>query len=98
MTERSRSLPQSAKFHALCGEVARQAKFSGRALSAQQWKVLLVSAHEIVAGADPELVQGLQGEFVMLRESTARMSSDRMNSLLEFCICWATENGIQLTK
>jgi hypothetical protein len=98
MAERARTLPQSAKFHALCGEVARQATFGGRKMSPKQWKILLVSAHEIVAGEDPELVRGLEGEFVSLRESTARMSAERMNSLIEYCTCWATQNGIKLTK
>jgi hypothetical protein len=98
MTERARTLPQSAKFHALCGEVARQATFGGRKLSGQQWKVLFCSALAIIDGDDPDLVQGLAGEFVALRESTARMSAARMNNLIEYASCWAAENGIKLTK
>lgn len=98
MTERARTLPQSARFHALCGEVAKQATFGGRKLSGQQWKVLFVSAWAIAEGDDPDLVQGLAGEFVALRESTARMTSERMASLIEATTCWAVQNGIKLTK
>lgn len=89
---------QSARFHAICGEVAKQATFGGRKLSAQQWKVLLISSHMIVAGEDPDLVQGLAGEFVALRESTARMSVSRMSSLIEATTCWAVEAGIILAN
>ena len=98
MTERARTLPQSAKFHALCGEVAKQARFGGRKLSGQQWKVLFCSALAIIDGEDPDLVQGLAGEFVMLRESTARMSASRMNNLIEYATYWAVQNGIKLSK
>lgn len=98
MTERARTLPQSAKFHALCGEVAKQATFDGRKLSKRQWIILLVSAHEIVEGEDPEMTLGIEGEFVSLRERTSSMSSARMSSLIEYCTAWAVENGIKLTK
>lgn len=95
---RPRLLVQSARFHAICGEVAKQAMFDGRRLSAQQWKVLFCSAHLVVAGEDPDLVQGLAGEFVSLRESTASMSVSRMCSLIEYVTCWAVENNIILAK
>lgn len=98
MTERSRSLPQGAKFHALCDEVARQATFGGRKLSGKQWKVLFCSGLAMVEGKDPDLAIGLEGEFVMLRESTARMSVERMNQLIEYSTSWALLNGIKLSK
>lgn len=98
MMKRPRTLPQNAKFRAICGEVAKQATFDGRKLSQKQWVILLVSAHEIVVGEDPELVIGIEDEFVSLRERTSTMSSARMSSLIEYCTAWAVENGIKLTK
>lgn len=95
---RLRTADQSKRFHAICGEVARQATFGGRKLSAQQWKLILVSAHMIVAGDDPDLVIGLEGEFVSLNERTSRMSVSRMSSLIESATCWAVEAGITLAK
>ena len=98
MTARPRSLSQSARFHAICDEVAKQTTLAGRKLSPKQWKLVLISAHEIVAGEDPELVRGIEGELVSLRERTSQMSSARLSSLIEYCTCWATNNGIQLSK
>lgn len=89
---------QSARFHAICGEVARQATFGGRKLPAKQWKVLFVSALAIVEDEDPQLVLGLEGEFVMLREPTAKMKSARMSALIEYSTAYAVVAGITLTK
>lgn len=93
-----RSSSQNRKFHALCSDVARQASFNGRRLSTQQWKVLFVSAWVIASGDDPDLVRGLEGEFVLLRESTARMGVARMADLIEYCHAWCALNNIELSK
>lgn len=96
--DRLRLPSQGARFHAIAGEVAKQKLFDGRKLSVQQWKVILISAHMIAVGEDPDLVRGIEGELVSLRESTATMSVSRASSLIEYCVCWATQNGIILTK
>lgn len=92
---RQRTPAQGARFHAICGEVARQARFNGRTLNQQQWKILLLSAHLIVSGEDPDLILGLVGEFVLL-ESTAGMTVERMSSLIDYATCWAVQNGVEL--
>lgn len=97
MTEpRARTNPQSARFHAICRAVSQQATFGGRRLSEQQWKVLFCSAHAIATNGETELIVGLENEYVELRESTAKMSSARMASLIEYCHCWAANNRIAL--
>lgn len=94
----ARSNPQSARFHAICGEVARQATFQGRRLSAQQWKVLFCSAWFMVHGEELYLARGLECEFVLLRPSTAKMNGEAMSSLIEYCTAWAISNGFTLAK
>lgn len=98
MSAALRNLPQNARFHAICGEAARQATFAGRTLSAKQWKILFVSAHEIVMGEDPDIVKGIEGEIVSLRERTASMSTSRMASLIEYATAWCIQNGVHLAK
>lgn len=95
---RLRTADQSKRFHAICGEVARQATFGGRKLSAQQWKLILVSAHMVAAGDDPDLAIGLEGEIVSLREQTSRMSVSRLSSLIEYSTAYAVVAGIALAK
>lgn len=93
-----RLLVQNAKFHAMCGDIAKQSKYMGRTLSLGQWKILMISAHSIETGEGADVVQGLTGEFVNLRESSAAMSIRRMASLIEYVACWGAENNVQFRE
>lgn len=95
---RTRTELQNEKFHALCGDVARQREFNGRLLTLQQWKVLFVSGHAKATGDEYDLEVGLEGELVNLRESTAQMGVKRMGSLIEYVLAWCAENEINLTE
>lgn len=89
-----RLLTQSAKFHAMCGDIARQKQFAGRTLKAEQWKVILISAHSVETGIGADLITGLAGEIVNIRESSAAMSIARMASLIEYVACWGAQNNV----
>lgn len=89
---RTRSLEQNAMLHALFGEAAKNATWHGRKLTAEQWKVLFISGHAIATGRGADMVPGLEGEFVNIRESSARMSVARMTSLIEYINAWMAEN------
>jgi hypothetical protein len=93
-----RLLVQNAKLHAMCGDIARQAKHCGRELSLGQWKILMVSAHSIESGEEADMMPGLTGEYVNLRESTALMSVRRMASLIESVEAWGAQNGVKFRE
>ena len=80
----TRTLEQNAKFHALCTDAAVNLTWMSKRLSAAQWKVLFISGHAIATGRPTEIVPGLEGEFVNIRESSARMGVARMSSLIEY--------------
>ena len=92
----SRSLDQNAIFHAICEDVAKQADWMGKRLDASQWKVLFVSGHAMATKHGAEIVPGIEGEFVNIRESTARMSKARATSLIEYTMAWCATNGIEV--
>jgi hypothetical protein len=93
----TRSLEQNAKFHALCGDVAKSGvKWMGAERTPAQWKVLFVSGHAIATGLGADIVPGLEGEFVNIRESTAKMSKSRGSSLIEYVLAWCAVNGIKI--
>ena len=93
----TRTLDQNAKFHAMCSDVAKSGVlWMGRQLSAAQWKVMFVSGHAIATGVGADILPGLEGEFVNVRESTARMSKKRGASLIEYVLAWCAENEILL--
>lgn len=90
-----RTLGQNARLHAMFDDVAAQAKFNGRQITAKQWKVLFVSGHAIATEKEVDMVIGLEGELLDLRESTATMSSARTASLIEYVHAWAANNGVR---
>lgn len=97
--EPNRTLDQNAKFHAMCSDIARSgAKWAGKPRTAAQWKVLLVSGHAIATKEGSEMVPGLEGEFVNLRESTASMSKRRSASLITYAQAFCAMNGIELAE
>jgi len=90
-----RTSDQNAHFHAICTDLARSdVKWAGKPRSAEQWKVLLVSGHAVATKQGAEMVPGLEGEFVNLRESTAMMSKARGSSLIEYALAFAAEHGV----
>jgi hypothetical protein len=92
-TEPTRSGGQSAKFHAICGDLARAGvPWMGKPRTAAQWKVLLVSGHAVATKEGAELVHGLEGEMVNLRESTATMTKRRSSSLIEYAQAFAAQH------
>jgi hypothetical protein len=94
-----RSLEQNAKFHAICEDMAKAgAVWAGKPRDAAQWKVLLVSGHAVATKEGAEIVPGLEGEFVNIRESTALMSKPRGSSLIEYAIAFCASRGIELRE
>lgn len=90
-----RSLDQNALLHALCSEASRNLKFMGKTLEPYQWKVLFVSGHSIATKQPVEMVPGLEGEFVNIRESTANMSKARLSSLVDYIHAYMSNEGKQ---
>jgi hypothetical protein len=92
-----RSTGQNKKFHATCRAIAASGiTFKGRRRSVNEWKVLMVSAHALATGLQVELVEGLEGELVNLRESTAHMDAQRSASLIEYTLAWCAQNDVRL--
>lgn len=93
----NRTLDQNAKFHALCSDLGRaKAQWAGKPRTAAEWKVLLVSGHAIATKEGAEIVPGLEGEFVNIRESTAAMSKSRGASLIEYTLAFCAGQEIQV--
>jgi NinB protein len=90
-----RNSEQNAKFHAICSDLARaRIPWYGKPRDAAGWKVLLVSGHAVATKQGAEIIPGLEGEFVNIRESTALMSKDRGSSLIEYAVAFCAEHGL----
>ena len=95
VSEPSRSLEMNAKLHAMLTDISRQAMYMGKARTVDFWKGLFVSGWQIATDQHPEIVPGLEGEFINIRESTATMSGRKLSGVIEYIQAWAVMNGIQ---
>lgn len=91
----TRSLEQNSKLHALLSDISKQCEFNGQKRDIDTWKMIMVSAHKIATGGKAEMVIGLEGEVINLRESTAQMGVQRLASLIEYITAWGVENGVK---
>lgn len=93
----TRNLDQSAKFHAMCGDLAKSnVEWAGKRRTLGQWKVLMISAHAVATKeSEPEIVLGVEGEFVNIREESSKMSVGRASSLIEYVLAFGAEYEIK---
>lgn len=94
----TRSLEQNAKFHAMCGDVAKQCRHFGRTLADQQWKVLFISGLGVVTGQGSDVVPGLEGEMCNIRESSASMGIRRMSELITYVLAFGANYRDELGR
>ena len=94
----TRTMEQNAMLHPLLTDIANQKEWMGKKRTMLQWKVIMVSAHSIATGEPAEMVIGLEGEVVNLRESTAAMSKKRFSSLVDYVLAWGANNGVKFSE
>jgi hypothetical protein len=90
----TRNLDQSAKFHAMCNDIAKQLEWMGKKRKPDAWKFLLISGHSIATKEPTEIIAGIEGEYLNIRESSASMSKWRMASLIEYVAAFGAQNNI----
>lgn len=95
--EKTRSLEQNARLHALFSEVSRQSSWCGRKMNPEQWKVLFISGHSQATGNGADMIPGLENEYVNIRESSASMTIARMSSLIEYIHAWCADNNVRVS-
>ena len=88
---------QKAHFHAICDDLKHSGlTWKGKKLKSLGWKLLLVSGHSIATGEGAELIEGLEGELINLRESVADMDKARGASLIEYALAFCVMNRVPL--
>jgi len=93
----TRTLEANAKLHAMLTDISKQRDYMGKNRDVEFWKGLFVSAHAIATGKPCEIVPGLEGEFIAIRESTATMSGKKLASVIEYIEAYCAMNEIRLS-
>ena len=92
---KTRSMEQNDKFHAMLGDISKQATWQGDKYDLYGWKNILVSGHKIATKLPYKLIIGIEGELVNVREQTSKMGVHRMSSLIEYTTAWGVQNGVE---
>lgn len=90
---------QKARFHILCRSLeASNLAWQGRALNDGQWKLVMISAHAIATKKEVDLIVGVEGELINLRDSIADMGKDRGASLIEYVHAFCAQNNVSIIE
>jgi hypothetical protein len=96
---KTRTNDQNAKLHAMLTDLARSpVTWAGKRRTLDEWKALIISGHAVAMKHAGEVIPGLEGEFVSIRESSASMSVNRAASLLEYLMAFCVSNGVELRE
>lgn len=96
---KTRSNDQNAKLHAMLADLAASPiEFAGKRRTLEEWKALVISGHAVATGSAGEVIPGIEGEFVAIRESSAKMSVARASSLIEYTLAFCVTNGVELRE
>ena len=94
----SKSRDQEEKYHAIIGDIAKQAQHMGAKWSAEDWKRMLVwqycKDNQLDCG---KVVPSLDMTgIVQLGRQTRKFTKEQASEFVAFLICWCDQNGIEL--
>lgn len=86
----TRTLEQNAKLWAMLTDVSQQVNWHGQKLSQEDWKHVFSAALN-----QQRVVPNLDGNgFVVLGQSTSRMSVSQMSEMIELMHAFGAQNGV----
>ena len=94
--EANKSREQEEKYHAMIGEIAKQAQHLGSKWDAESWKRLLVDQfcrdNDIKTGV---VIPNLSGDgIVQLGFQTRKFTKEQASEFVEWLHAWGAENGV----
>jgi hypothetical protein len=90
----SRSLPQNAKFHAMCRDIARCVEWAGRKWSEEDWKRILLAAKFEQAVVPNPLGYSV---IVVNKKRSRDLTADEMIEFIGEIEAFGVENGVDWT-
>jgi hypothetical protein len=96
----SKSREQEEKYHAIIGDIAKQAQHMGAKWDAEDWKRLLVQDFCKEKGlAIGKVIPNLSGDGIcQLGMQTRKFTKEQASEFVEFLLAWCANNGITLNE
>lgn len=88
----TRSLEQNSRLWAMLSEISEQVDWYGRKLTEEEWKSVFTAALK-----KQEVVPGLDGGFVVLGQSTRKMTKAEMCDLQTLMEAFGAEKGVRFS-
>lgn len=92
----NKSREQEEKYHAMIGEIAKQAKHLGSKWDAESWKRLLVDAFcKDIGLKTGAVIPNLAGDgIVQLGFQTRKFTKEQASEFVEWLHAWGAEHGV----
>jgi hypothetical protein len=91
--KKTRSIIQNSRLWAMLADISRQVDWYGRKLSPESWKHVFSSALK-----KQEVVPGLNGDFVVLGQSTSRMTVSEMRDMQDLMSAFGADHDVQWSE
>ena len=89
LRQETRSLAQNARLWAMLGDISEQVVWHGRKLSPESWKCIFSASL-----AKQDVVPGLNNDFVVLGQSTSKMTKAEMCDLQTLMEAFGVEHNV----
>ena len=89
----TRSSAQNRRLWACLGDVAKQVVWHGQKLSSEEWKHVFSAALK-----KQKVVPGVDGGFVVLGQSTSKMTKAEMSELQDLIGAFGDERGVEWSE
>lgn len=85
----TRSLQANRKMWATLRDISEQVEWYGKRLTSDEWKQMITAAIK-----KQEVVPGIEGGFVILGQSTSKMTIAQMNDVIEYAVYFGTGHKV----
>jgi hypothetical protein len=93
--EISKTREQERLYHAMIGDIAKQAQHMGAKWDAETWKRLLVDKYVREIGLHSQIMANLDGNgLVQLGFQTRNFTKEQASEFVEWLYSWGANNGI----
>jgi len=100
VTSETRSQPQNEMYHAIIGQIAKQANHAGAKWDGESWKRFLIDQWASETGRSAgKVAPSLDGQrVVQLGIQSRKFNKADASEFTEFCMAWAAQNGVTLDE